>query len=91
MKENKNSDHNFSESFNDVNQSRLVLYNDDINTFQFVIDALIEHCNFDELQAEQLATLAHFKGKAVIKTGQYILLQVLKDEFNSIGLTVEIE
>ena len=47
----------------------LILYNDDVNTFEFVIESLIEVCGHYPEQAEQCALVAHTKGKCVIKTG----------------------
>ena len=48
----------------------LIVYNDDINTFDHVIECLVRICNHDMLQAEQSATIIHFKGKSVVKTGE---------------------
>jgi ATP-dependent Clp protease adaptor protein ClpS len=47
----------------------LVLYNDDFNTFEFVIKSLIEVCDHSAEQAEQCATITHFKGKCELKKG----------------------
>jgi ATP-dependent Clp protease adaptor protein ClpS len=47
----------------------LVLYNDDFNTFEFVIKSLMEICDHTAVQAEQCATITHFKGKCEIKKG----------------------
>lgn len=55
----------------EINQEyKVILYNDDVNTFDWVIECLIEICEHDELQAEQCALLVHFKGKAVVKSGE---------------------
>lgn len=51
-------------------QYQVLLYNDDVNTFDWVIECLIDICEHDELQAEQCALLVHFKGKAVVKKGE---------------------
>ncbi len=51
------------------NSSKLILYNDDVNTFDHVIECLIRICNHEPLQAEQSATLVHYKGKCIVKTG----------------------
>src|ERR1041384_4123254 len=48
---------------------KVVLYNDDVNTFDWVIECLVEICEHESLQAEQCAMLVHFKGKAIVKTG----------------------
>lgn len=52
----------------DVN-NEIVLHNDDVNTFDHVIDTLMRVCKHDELQAEQCALLVHYKGKCTVKTG----------------------
>ena len=49
--------------------NEIVLFNDDVNTFDHVIDTLIRVCNHDELQAEQCALLVHYKGKCSVKSG----------------------
>lgn len=46
----------------------LLLWNDDVNSFDDVIEALIDICAFDPIQAEQCATIAHYKGKCAIKS-----------------------
>jgi ATP-dependent Clp protease adaptor protein ClpS len=69
----------------------LILYNDDINTFQFVIESLIEVCEHDFLQAETCAYLAHYKGKCAVKSGTFSDLRPKYDEMTRRGLTVEIE
>lgn len=52
-----------------TDRQKLILHNDDVNTFDHVIDCLVRICKHDELQAEQCAFLVHFKGKATVKTG----------------------
>lgn len=47
----------------------LVLYNDDFNTFEFVIKSLVEVCDHTAEQAEQCATITHYKGRCEIKKG----------------------
>lgn len=47
----------------------IVLYNDDVNTFDHVIDCLIKYCKHSPEQAEQCAILVHFKGKCPVKQG----------------------
>jgi ATP-dependent Clp protease adaptor protein ClpS len=49
---------------------KLIVYNDDVNTFDHVIECLVRICEHDELQAEQSALIIHYKGKAVVKTGE---------------------
>ena len=54
------------------NKSRtLILFNDDINTFEHVIDCLVSICDHSEQQAEQCAYITHYKGKCTVKSGSY--------------------
>ncbi len=69
----------------------LILFNDDVNTFDFVIETLIDVCKHEPEQAEQCAMVAHFKGKCMVKTGDYYELKPLYDEITLRGLTVSIE
>ena len=69
----------------------LVLFNDDVNTFEFVIDTLIEVCKHQPEQAEQCALVAHFKGRCGVKQGDVHLLKPLQSEMTNRGLTVSIE
>jgi len=68
----------------------LVLFNDDVNTFDFVIEMLIQVCNHTTLQAEQCAYLVHHKGKCSIKEGDYNVLKPMADILLNNGLTCEI-
>ena len=49
--------------------NEIVLHNDDVNTFDHVIETLIRVCKHDAIQAEQCALLVHYKGKCTVKTG----------------------
>ena len=69
---------------------KLVLFNDDFNTFDFVIDTLIEVCKHDPLQAETCAWIAHYKGKCPIKRGSFDNLKPYYTEMSNRKLTVEI-
>jgi len=69
----------------------LILHNDDINSFEFVIDTLIEVCKHDKIQAEQCAFITHYKGKCDIKVGDYDYLNTFKEQLSSKGLLVTIE
>lgn len=51
--------------------SKLLLYNDDVNTFDHVIKCLVDICNHQPLQAEQCAYLVHFTGKCVVGSGSF--------------------
>ncbi len=69
----------------------LVLYNDDINEFEYVIKTLTKVCGHDPLQAEQCASLAHYTGKCQIKKGDLIVLKHIQKELSEKGLKVIIE
>jgi ATP-dependent Clp protease adaptor protein ClpS len=69
----------------------LVLFNDDFNTFEFVIETLIEVCEHDLHQAEQCAWITHFKGKCKVKEGTFNELKPLFDEMSVRDLTVSID
>jgi ATP-dependent Clp protease adaptor protein ClpS len=68
----------------------IILYNDDVNTFDHVIDTLIRVCHHDELQAEQCALLVHYKGQCAVKTGSFDELQPQCSSLLEAGLSAEI-
>ncbi|MBP9793584.1 MAG: ATP-dependent Clp protease adaptor ClpS [Flavobacterium sp.] len=68
----------------------IILYNDDVNTFDHVIDTLIRVCHHDELQAEQCAILVHYKGKCGVKTGSFDELKPQCSSLLEAGLSAEI-
>lgn len=69
----------------------LILFNDDVNTFDFVIETLVDVCKHDPEQAEQCALIAHIKGRCPVKNGVADLLLPMKSAMTSRGLTVTIE
>lgn len=70
---------------------QLVLYNDDHNTFDHVINCLVEYCKHDVYQAEQCAWIVHTKGKCAVKSGEYTLLEPLCTALLDKGLSAQIE
>jgi ATP-dependent Clp protease adaptor protein ClpS len=68
----------------------LVLYNDDVNTFDWVISSLVEVCEHEVLQAEQCALIVHTKGKCGVKNGSYEELEPRCTALLSRGLSAEI-
>lgn len=75
----------------DVTARELVLYNDDVNTFDHVIESLVKVCDHTWEQAEQCALITHIKGKCQIKSGEEDYLLALKNELLSKHLTVKVE
>ncbi len=69
----------------------LLLYNDDVNTFDWVIECLVKVCGHDVLQAEQCAHLVHYKGKCVIKNGTFKKLKPFCESLLEKGLSAKIE
>ncbi|MBP6303756.1 MAG: ATP-dependent Clp protease adaptor ClpS [Bacteroidia bacterium] len=69
----------------------LVLHNDDVNTFDFVIECLVNVCKHDTLQAEQCALLVHYTGKAIVKSGEYDKLVPMKTALTDRGLSATVE
>lgn len=74
-----------------INTSYLLIYNDDYNTFDWVIQSLMEICNHTFEQSEQLSLIIHYKGKATVKTASLNTLQPMKDAFIERGLSAVIE
>ena len=73
------------------NSYSLVLYNDDVNTFDHVINCLIRICQHDVVQAEQCAWLVHKRGKCNIKNGKLTILRKMQNALTQNGLSAEIE
>ncbi len=68
----------------------VILFNDDVHTFDFVIDTLMEVCGHDLLQAEQCTLLVHYKGKAAVKHGSYDEMKAICTGLLDRGLSAEI-
>jgi len=70
--------------------NEIVLFNDDVNTFDHVIDTLIAVCEHTSEQAEQCAILVHYKGKCTVKTGSFDELKPQCTQLLQAGLSAEI-
>lgn len=68
----------------------IILYNDEVNTFDHVIEMLIEACNHTPQQAEQCSIIVHFNGKCAVKTGTYDDLEPRCSILLEAGLSAEI-
>ena len=73
-----------------VAQNEIVLYNDDVNTFDHVIDTLIDVCEHTAEQAEQCSIIVHHKGKCTVKTGLFKDLEPRCSKLLLAGLSAEI-
>ncbi len=70
----------------------LIVWNDEVNTFEWVIETLMQVCGHSNVQAEQCAYLIHFKGKYAVQTGAFDELKQNCDAITErgIGATVEV-
>jgi len=68
----------------------IILHNDDVNTFDFVIESLISVCEHTLEQAEQCTVLVHYKGKCAVKTGEYDELKPKCSKLQELGLSAEL-
>ncbi|WP_147677963.1 ATP-dependent Clp protease adaptor ClpS [Algibacter pacificus] len=73
-----------------LTQNEIVLHNDDVNTFDHVINTLIYACEHTPEQAEQCAMLVHYKGKCTVKTGLYDDLKPRCSMLLDAGLSAEL-
>ncbi len=74
----------------EANQHEIVLFNDDVHTFDYVIDSLINVCDHSVEQAEQCTWLVHFKGKCTVKTGELDDLKPRCSKLLELGLSAEL-
>lgn len=75
---------------NEANLNEIVLYNDEVNTFDYVIETLINACDHTPEQAEQCSIIVHYKGKCTVKTGAYDDLKPRCTMLLNAGLSAEI-
>jgi len=68
----------------------LVVFNDDVNTFDWVINTLVEVCDHAPEQAEQCTLIIHFKGKCSVKVGEFDSLVSMRNEICRRGISAEI-
>ncbi|HMK03457.1 MAG TPA: ATP-dependent Clp protease adaptor ClpS [Ferruginibacter sp.] len=69
----------------------LIVWNDEVNTFEWVIETLIEVCGHSQEQAEQCAFLIDAKGKYAVKQGIYDILKPQCDAITDRGINATIE
>jgi len=80
-----------SDGVDHQNQATLVLYNDDSNTFDYVMEVLVEICDHSLTQAEQCATITHFKGRCEVRTGTLTAMKELRYQLISRGLKASVD
>lgn len=72
------------------NENQIVLYNDEVNTFDHVINTLMHACEHTPEQAEQCSLIVHYKGKCTVKTGSYDELEPRCTMLLNAGLSAEV-
>jgi len=80
----------FETSVEEGHLNEIVLFNDDVNTFDHVIETLVHVCHHSYEQAEQCSLLVHYKGKCTVKTGVYEELEPQCSQLLKAGLSAEI-
>jgi ATP-dependent Clp protease adaptor protein ClpS len=70
--------------------NEIIVYNDDVNTFDHVIDTLVRVCDHTPEQAEQCSLIVHYNGKCTVKTGEYDKLKIQCTGLLEAGLSAEI-
>jgi ATP-dependent Clp protease adaptor protein ClpS len=84
--------YNFEEEVSGgLGNSFLTLHNDDVHTFDYVIETLMDVCEHDLVQAEQCAYIVHYKGRCDVKKGTVDCLQPMKLKLIEKGLVATIE
>lgn len=73
-----------------VKNNEIVLFNDDVNTFDHVINTLMDVCDHSAEQAEQCSLIVHYNGKCTVKTGEYKDLKPRCSRLIQAGLSAEI-
>jgi ATP-dependent Clp protease adaptor protein ClpS len=79
------------ELIDDLLSQQIVLYNDDVNTFEHVIWCLMKYCKHELSQAEQCAMVVHYNGKCGVKSGSYEELKPICEALLEKGLSAKIE
>jgi ATP-dependent Clp protease adaptor protein ClpS len=74
-----------------VEKKDLIVYNDDVNTFDHVIESLVKVCKHQMIQAEQCTWIIHYKGKCQVKRGEYDELEMMCTALLDRGISAEIE
>lgn len=68
----------------------IILFNDEVNTFEHVIEMLIKVCEHTPEQAEQCSIIVHNNGKCIVKTGDYSDLKPRCTKLLEAGLSAEL-
>jgi len=75
---------------NIIEDNDLIIYNDDINSFDHVITSLIKVCKHETIQAEQCTWIIHYNGKCAVKKGEFDSLKPMRDALCERGIDAKI-
>ena len=73
-----------------VSDKDLLIYNDDVNTFEHVIESLVKVCRHEIVQAEQCTWIIHYNGKCAVKKGEFDTLKPMRDALCERGIDAKI-
>ncbi len=90
MQISENTDTEVLQEAVDTEVRSLVVFNDDVNTFDWVIETLIDVCGHTPQQAEQCTIIIHFKGKCSVKDGAYEELVDMRNDICRRGISAEV-
>ena len=79
------------ELIDEITGARLVVHNDDVNTFEWVIESLVDICRHTLEQAEQCAYIIHHKGKYAVQQGAKLVLKPMREQLVDRGINATIE
>ncbi len=74
-----------------ITENKLIIHNDNVNTFEWVIETLVVVCKHTPEQAEQCSYLIHHKGRYAVKHGAFDFLKPMKDAITERGINATIE
>ena len=75
----------------DVKTHKLTIYNDDVNSYEYIIACLIRFCKHEPIQAEQCAVIAHNTGRCTVKTGNFNDIFEIHKDLKDMDILTEIE
>ncbi len=87
----KDTEIDIESKINDGFKHEIILYNDDVNTFEYVINILVKVCKHSLEQAEQCSYIVHYSGKCSVKSGTIDQLKPICSRLLDAGLTAEIK
>lgn len=70
---------------------KLIIYNDDVHSYAYIMACLIKFCNHTNVQAEQCALIANNNGKCHVKSGTFLDLYVISNTFETLNIKNEVQ